>query len=755
MKRKISKSESKAKKHQKQIDQVDGIEIATYHKNEYGMAPCLLHPGKKKPREKGWPKLSYTAKEIEQDFNSGHNVGIMLGRPSNGIIDFDIDTDDALRPAEYYLPEDTFIYGREGREGSHYLFRIVNNEAPNKATYKHKIKDETLLEFRSTGGQSVLPGSYAIDKHGVGFWYSVENDVEPLELTLAQAEHYAKGLCLLTVLVREYPTHERHDYCCAIAGVLALNGWTGEELEEWFGAFFGLIADLDEEVKSDRMGAVKNTIKSAMEDGQVFGWPTLEPYLPDGATRAACAKWIGVGEKPKVTEVDDDPQEIKTIDELEALSAKARVLGDDREIMTIPDDIFEELATYPLIKGIMDYTLASSYRPNPTVALSVALTCVATLSQNSFLVEHFNTPLSPYFLLLGATSTGKDSVEKAVNDICDAARLPDDGIHRPPQSSNALWQRLNASPHLTVIHDELSTYLEVNKRNAIAQGIFNTYTDLFAKGDSIIKPQEGMKATIQKVNNPFFIFYGIGQPEIFVQSIQKNHLTSGLLNRFILFDLGSSKSERRHRDEAILREPSRKLQGKLRTFCRDAQNNFMKDKEFIPFTKGARQVFYDFEDWCSEQGEEGELIQQLYARGAQLALMIAGILALAKDHESPIISKRVMVLATKILKVSMYNADIRFVENVADNDFEALNNRIKKILRSPIKFSTRKSLTNTQRTHLKRGVVSRSALARLIGGSITVRQLDMALETLLEAEHIRACEMSTKTNKMMTYIWRG
>ena len=63
-----------------------------------GFSPIPVPFKSKQPTIKGWPDLKITADNVTQYFNGQPtNVGILTGAPSGGLVDVDIDDNDALR----------------------------------------------------------------------------------------------------------------------------------------------------------------------------------------------------------------------------------------------------------------------------------------------------------------------------------------------------------------------------------------------------------------------------------------------------------------------------------------------------------------------------------------------------------------------------------------------------------------------------------------------------------------------------------
>jgi putative DNA primase/helicase len=114
----------------------------------------------KNPGFDGWQTLRLSVDELPSRFN-GHpqNIGVLLGEPSD-LVDVDLDCAEAINLAPLFLPPAP-TFGRTSRRASHHLFRSRPCGATVKFYDVHPTKQngQMLVEFRSTGGQTVFPGS--------------------------------------------------------------------------------------------------------------------------------------------------------------------------------------------------------------------------------------------------------------------------------------------------------------------------------------------------------------------------------------------------------------------------------------------------------------------------------------------------------------------------------------------------------------------------------------------------------------------
>jgi hypothetical protein len=121
-------------------------------------APIPIPEGQKGPRIKKWQNLRLTEADVPKCFNGVGNVGVILGKVSDGLTDCDLDCREAVELAPKVLPETGTVFGRAGKPRSHYLYRVSGSAPTTK--FLDPITGSTLLELRGDGGlQTLFPPS--------------------------------------------------------------------------------------------------------------------------------------------------------------------------------------------------------------------------------------------------------------------------------------------------------------------------------------------------------------------------------------------------------------------------------------------------------------------------------------------------------------------------------------------------------------------------------------------------------------------
>jgi hypothetical protein len=167
-----------------------------------GLSPIPLRAREKEPFHATWPSMP----EID-DWTpySRCNVGIRLGKPSNGVIDADLDWPEARALAPFVLPPTQSIFGRASSRGAHRLYRC--SDPPERASQqwltplKREGEKGCILEIRSTGGQTMSPPSV----HPCGETLEWESDGPPAEVEMQELRRAASVCVAAALLMRHWP----------------------------------------------------------------------------------------------------------------------------------------------------------------------------------------------------------------------------------------------------------------------------------------------------------------------------------------------------------------------------------------------------------------------------------------------------------------------------------------------------------------------------------------------------------------------
>lgn len=144
-----------------------------------GFSVIPIPPREKGPRLPEWQNLRLTRDDLQAYFAADSNVGILLGEPSRGMVDIDLDHPLAVKYAPEFLPHTGAVFGRYQKPRSHYIYTV-----PGATTRKWQLPQHGMIvELRSTGCQTVAPGSIHPSGDEI-VWYSQQPPAEVSEAEL-------------------------------------------------------------------------------------------------------------------------------------------------------------------------------------------------------------------------------------------------------------------------------------------------------------------------------------------------------------------------------------------------------------------------------------------------------------------------------------------------------------------------------------------------------------------------------------------
>jgi hypothetical protein len=200
-----------------------------------------IRDGTKRPLNGAWTHDRYDyggdLDEVRKAFvgfaqRGAGNLGVLLGEPSGGLIDIDLDHPKTGRLKDHFLPPTPMKSGRAGRPNSHYWYRVTG-DGVIPATRQYKMPDgSVIVELRSTGGQTLIPPSV----HPSGEAYRWEGRPrewrDPAEIPVPLLSVQVAFVALGTVLIDQWPRQgSRHDAYLALAGGLMRYG---EDVHPWW-----------------------------------------------------------------------------------------------------------------------------------------------------------------------------------------------------------------------------------------------------------------------------------------------------------------------------------------------------------------------------------------------------------------------------------------------------------------------------------------------------------------------------------------
>lgn len=252
-----------------------------------GFSPVRVEPRGKKPTEPAWQTLVYSERDLPAVFTGQENVGILLGVHSDGTVDLDVDHGRGGALLDAIGCPKTLAYHHAKRP--HLLFRCEPPPPTTKFEGSRSGKKLTFIEVRSTGAQSVAPGSIHPDD---GKPYEWLNQEERASWHGEEVINFGRELATACLFSDHWhapgpgESGARHQLALAVAGFLGRRT-DRDTIERIIGAVCSVMGDRE---RHDRLRAVRDTIGKIDQGLAVVGLPTLVEYIGEDDARTL-AKW--------------------------------------------------------------------------------------------------------------------------------------------------------------------------------------------------------------------------------------------------------------------------------------------------------------------------------------------------------------------------------------------------------------------------------------------------------------------------------
>lgn len=464
----------------------------------------------KRPVIDGWQNLSIPADELDRHFNGRpQNVGVLLGEPSGGLVDIDLDCAEAVALARFFLPPTEAIFGRRSKLRSHWLYNATGS-LPTTTRLKD-VKDTngkqaTLVELRSTGGQTVFPGSV----HESGENIEWESDT----IYSADGENLMAAMrCLAaaSILARHWPgSGARHEARLALAGGLERAGWREDDVKTFINAIESVVPNVARDAMVNGAGAAKTSARRIAARGFATGWPTLAKNVGDDVVRLV-KEWL------------DITPEIEPVEEIEESETNKPF---PKHLLHPPGKI----------GTIVAWINETAYKPQPIFALANALAFWGVVVGRKVACDRIRTNI--YALGVGKSGCGKEHSRQAIKTIVAAANAHDLLGGEDIASDTALFKSVARSKSVLFQIDEIGHFFSglSNKYSGQHQkAIAPAFTKLFSNANSVMKAKEFASGEPILIDQPNVGLYGTTVPGRLYGGLTPEEVRDGFLARMLVF----------------------------------------------------------------------------------------------------------------------------------------------------------------------------------------------------------------------------
>ena len=280
------------------------VEMINFHKNAeiYMQHSCSIIPleaySKTPYKNFKWGTDKVTLETLTK-YPAVCNIGLILGRLSDGIVDLDFDCMEAITIGNKMF-NDLVSFGRKSTPNAHRLAKCSNPEKtvqfkiPADVAEKLGFDKTVILELRGEGGYTMVPDSMHPSGEQLS-WTKGFPDKFP-EHDWNDLLKKAAVCAFLAVVFKMYPTQSgsRDNICLALAGALLRADLTPEEADN----LIIYIAEQKGDEEAHKRGKSNASKQRLDNDEDVIGLPTLCELLGIPELESTLSKWL-YGALPK------------------------------------------------------------------------------------------------------------------------------------------------------------------------------------------------------------------------------------------------------------------------------------------------------------------------------------------------------------------------------------------------------------------------------------------------------------------------
>lgn len=518
-----------------------------------GWYPVPIPAGGKKPALAAWQKLRLQERELEEAFPEEGNIGIILGEPSGGLVDVDLDCPEALELADEFLPPTLAITGRPSKPRSH---RWYIADGARTIQYRDPVTREMLVELRSTGGQTLVGPSI----HPEGEAYEPLAG-DPATVSAALLTDSVAALARAILQRRGQSVELRPMYQSAEMPAQVLNSDFVERRA---------LAYLDQ-MPSAVSGQGGHAATYAAATVLVHGFAidperALSLLLSDYNPRCE-PPWSEKELRHKVEDAATKPhsqprgwllneareQSADAGVDISALVGKASAVTTPAAINIAPESdeplgvstedpgpIPNELLRVPgFISEVMDFSLETAPYPNQPLAFGGALALQAFFGGRR-VRDQADNRTNLYLLSLAHSSSGKDWPRRVNTRILHAL----DQAHALGEhfaSGEGLQDALYFTSCMLFQTDEIDGLLQsINKaKDARYEGILGTLLTMYSAAASVFPMRrKAGKDQGDTIEQPCLVIYGTAIPTHYYAALSERMLTNGFFARMLIIEAG-------------------------------------------------------------------------------------------------------------------------------------------------------------------------------------------------------------------------
>lgn len=353
------------------------------------------------------------------------------------------------------------------------------------------------------------------------------------------------------------------------------------------------------------------------------------------------------------------------------------------------------------VRAIVKYAM----QPQPELALLNVL-CAAGAVFGRRYCSPMNTRTNLYMIGIARTAGGKDHSRQYIANVFEKAGLMEYMGANYIRSDTGMLVNLMERPSQLLMVDEFGMYMEAlcnPKAPAHIRNVSAVLTKLYSSSGSYYDHSNTADTKTRiLIQRPNICLYGTTTEENYIKSLRRESIASGELNRFLVF-----KSDHCFTGDEI--EPP----------TRDIPEDLIDAWErHVPIGLGGianlasappEPVTVEWDDeclllqrYCYKKQQDilnsGAPMKLLWGRYRESIIKIAMIFAIADNKQAPVFTPQHFCIATNIVDTCLgYMANLA-VDHMAENDYEANQQRILNYLRGKPDGASMSELNNRFRS---------------------------------------------------------
>lgn len=657
-----------------------------------GYQPVPIPAGQKGPRLKGWQNLRLTDGDLSLHFNGRGNIGLLLGEPSGGLVDVDLDCDEARELAPQYLPQTPAITGRPSAPNSHWWYIAGGVVVP--AQHRDPLDKGVIVELRSTGQQTVVGPSM----HPSGEPYDALVE-DPARVDGAELARCVAALAEAVVRARHGDLPDRSVPASQPSAPAVL---PEDEVERRAAAYLDAMPPA---ISGEGGHNATYAAATAMVHG--FGLSPdaamrllVEQYnprcVPPWSERELEHKVADAASKPhskpqgwlrdQTFGTDGDDVDLSAFG-VATPETVPRNGGAPRPID--PGPLPTELLRVPgFINEVMDFCLETAPYPNVVMAFCGALALQAFLAGRK-VRDPGDNRTNIYVLGLAHSAAGKDWPRKLNTRIAHSVGLGR-CLGERLASGEGVQDALFADPAMLIQTDEIDGMLQaINKsRDARHESMMTTLLTLYSASNSIYPMRrKAGKEHPGVIQQPCLVIFGTAIPNHYYEALSERMLTNGFFARMLIMEAGPRAGGQ---EPGVCEPPARVLEVARWWAERPPGSGNLANANPTPAvveqTEDARLALIEMRQEAEDEYAKAEASQDavgttVWGRVSEQVRKLALIYAVSENYLAPQIGVEAVHWASRLVMHQVRRMLFMAAGHVAENPFHADCLRLFKKLR--------------------------------------------------------------------------